>query len=388
MAIPFSTPARGRGRRESLAARICPREVSFKDLSFSSQVLYFAMLEAWKILTEENTEKIEYADESCSVRDAEVIEDKADMEGDNVDNKYDASNTKYVDTEEKLRRYEANVSSKHEPIIQLPDIISEHQCPNEESRNAPDIVPITDSRVPSAFKSCGDSVSNDMGPHGLTTYQTDQISTNGLLMTGKNSPDLEPKRCPQIEKKIRLVPGTPSQKKDDLNKPHNGFVIPDKTAQIILGKPQIEANSRTGKVESCSDRQKGTWLMIGRDLSRIADGLDKRNTQETRRRFENHEISNLRNHRLQRRRSIENESLSSSRIQPIDVVDSGVAAADSERVVGIDWRTLNDGDDNSDDNYSDYEGFCHHHNIHSSNLQQIITNIALNGILYIIDNLY
>ena len=50
MAIPFSTPKSRRNRRESLATRSEPRDLTFSDLSLSSQVFYFAMLEALKML--------------------------------------------------------------------------------------------------------------------------------------------------------------------------------------------------------------------------------------------------------------------------------------------------------------------------------------------------
>ena len=394
MAIPFSTPKSRRNRRESLATRSEPRDVTFSDLSLSSQVFYFAMLEALKMLKSVAEDGAETTEQVNTNHHSTLVDSGPEQsEADEVDFRHKkispSSSHKDVNIEEN-QETQTNLhdkSSESKNIKQLPDLIPEYQSANELSQNLPDIVPITDSSVPVALKSCGDSVSNDPSAHGLTTYQTDQISTNGLLMTDKNCPDLEPKRSPQIRTKVRLVPGTPSLKKDDLNKPHNWFVILDETAQIIRGKPQIEANSRTGNVKSCPDRQKGTWQMIGRDLSRIADGLDKRNTHTNPQRFNNHESSNFHNqHTRLQRRGTENEDLLSSRVMPADAVDSRIVASNSERVVGIDWRTLNHGADNRN-NHHGYDGLCHQQLIQSSNLQHSISNIALNGIMYIIQNL-
>ena len=76
----------------------------------------------------------------------------------------------------------------------------------------------------------------------------------------------------------------------------------------------------------------------------------------------------------------------SSIVRSADAVDSGIVASDSERVVGIDWRTLDHRGDNTN-NHRGYEGLCHHQLIQSSNLQQTISNIAVNRIMYIIQNI-
>ena len=86
------------------------------------------------------------------------------------------------------------------------------------------------------------------------------------------------------------------------------------------------------------------------------------------------------------RRGIGNEDPLSLIVRSADAVDSGIVASDSGRVVGIDWRTLDHRVDNRN-NHRGYEGHRHHQLIQSSNLQQTISNIALNGIMYIIQNI-
>ena len=174
-------------------------------------------------------------------------------------------------------------------------------------------------------------------------------------MDRKNLPDLvsTDAKSSRSKRKPRIVPGTRSFKTDDLNKPQNEFVASNKPCQIIPGNGHQDNSDK-------SEDQKNQWRLIGRDLAKIAD---------------NHSVRHGEGHsRMTRRRISSSAAMSGMETQ-------------LERVVGMNYLRR--------DNHQLHNRLCHYcqpqlrenTSISSQSLSVTITNIAINGLLYIVNNL-
>ena len=367
MAIPFSLPASattsGRNHRESLAKTtgISGGDVSFSDLSLSSQLLYLAMVEALRVVQDiaQEVADQDYDDEYSNYVHSDD-QDEPDCRilpknnKDEDDKKFEEC-PKYedfivaispigdhesVESEEDSINYAEKTERRHDGQVPdlVADIIGDHAESNISNTIIPDLIA---------------SVTNDD-----TTNQddkTDHIITNGPLMARKNLPDLvlADANSSRSKRKPRTVPGTRSFKTDDLNKPQNEFVASNKPCQIIPGTGHQDHSDK-------SEDQQNQWRLIGRDLAKIADSHSARHGGHS---------------RMTRRR------MSSS-------ADVYVVESQLERVVGMNCLRR--------DNHHLHNRLCHHcqpqlrdssRSISSQSLSVTITNIAINGLLYIVNNL-
>ena len=368
MAIPFSLPASstssGRNHRESLSTTTGirgPGEVSFSELSLSSQLLYLAMVEAMRVVQDIAQE---VSDQDYDTEYSNFVQsddqDEPDcrilpkINKDEDDSKFEEC-PKYedfivtssigdhepVESEEDNIKYVEKTERRHGGQVPdlVADIIGDHAESNISNTIIPDLIV---------------SVTNDDTTNHAHD-KADHIIPNGPLMDRKNLPDLvlTDAKSSRSKRKPRIVPGTRSFKTDDLNKPQNEFVASNKPCQIIPGNGHQDNSDK-------SEDQKNQWRLIGRDLAKIAD---------------NHSVRHGEGHsRMTRRRISSSAAMSGMETQ-------------LERVVGMNCLRR--------DNHPLHNRFCHYchpqlrenTSISSQSLSVTITNIAINGLLYIVNNL-
>ena len=447
MAIPFSLPdhggtsqnlrpnqtkhARSRAHhRDSLASSTgISDNVSWGDLSISSQLLYLAMVEALRVVKEiaeevadqdqdnlENSNDYREYDTDCKTRPKKKsdeqdkifekcfkYDDNVTMDSKIVGQKSVASEDDEADNEEKMMR------------VQVPDVLADiKDKPSRTSR----ISAKGSSCVPDIITACNgasDKISDDSclrmtkadnNNHCVIEDKTDQISVNGQLMDHKNLPDLVAHaKSFRHKRRVKItqgpVPSSPSLPTDDLNKPQNGFVATNKACQTLPGNQIIKDDlipHKTSKdpVKKLPNDAKMTWRSVGRDLAKIADSHSESHSFHQRSRhggmetdyFVNQEDVDVTGMRHERRERF------GSTLSPSDYLHyNGGIVDDFERVVGMNSRSSIGRDDNGN-NHHLYNRLCQHqlpsnYNLNPANSHWIvsgITNIAFTGLLYLANN--
>ena len=369
MAIPFSLPASSGGRhhRESLAASTgINTNVSFSDLNLSSQLLYLAMVEALRVVKdiaeEVSDEDLEYANYDYGLEDdpdCEILPKKKSDQADKIREECTKYEDLNMDSQISGQRSVEGEYDKETQVagLQQPDLVADITGIRATASSiVPDIV------------SCVTMTNADDTYHSFTGAKTDHISSNGQLMDHKILPDLVLDAVSSRNK--TRVPSIQSLQSDDLTKPQNEFneiVALNKPCQTVRGTHNIRPDEHDGEAyKKPKNDDRSQWRKIGRDLARLADSHGCRDGV----------------------RSYRDTSAPDTHHHSHTMLD------DFERGVGMNWRSFSSGAHNRN-NHHLHNRLCHRqlsslHNVEPVTSQWIvsgITNIALSGLLYIVNNL-
>ena len=345
MAIPFSAPPGPRPRRqprhhraqhrESLAASTGTAasvgDTAFGDLNLSSQLLCLALVEAMRVLeTLAGEETVDSGDQE---------QDHLGQGGDSVPAHTQADRgadwsvlpKKNIDEEDK----ECEECTKYEEAAEggkvagpVPDLLA-------------DIQTISTLSTCDLIDSVTDTKADDKG-----AQLPDLVPA---VSASSPSPTPSPPRTRTPPHHRVLVTG------DGRDQPGKGFVAADKSTEIVTEKHHRQDSEDSGN----------KWRMIGRDLARIADTHHHPHLHGGGGHFRDFPSPPATQH----------------------------YAADFERVVGMN-RSLQRREDDNRNNHHLHNRLCHHqlpshYNLHSaaSDGGFSLTNLALTGLLYIVNNL-